>query len=105
MPNPQGYNSFNHFAPEPAYGQKTQQDTLQRSAPIPANPAMNAPRRAQKRASTPTRGAPAPASPAVAPPAPVSPQLAGAQAWAEIAALPGASDLVKFYAAKAQQGA
>ena len=102
MPNPSGVNNFNRFAPEPAYGQKIQQRQLEQAAPVPTNPAMNAPRRAQKRASQPSapQGQPAPPQ---APTGPPSQQFVAAQAWAQIASIPGASDLVKQYAARAQQ--
>lgn len=100
MPNPAGVNGFQGFAPEPAYGDKLRQDALERSAPTPKNPAMDAPRRAQ-RTATRSRGSPAPN---VAPPAPAppDPQMVTVQAWQEIAGLAGASDLVKMYAARAR---
>lgn len=101
MPNPEGINNFDRFAPEPAYGEKTQQQALDRAAPTPKNPALNAPRRAQKASQRPQRSAPQ-AVPQM--PAPqLSQSFLASQVWGEIAAIPGASDLVKAYAAKAAQ--
>jgi hypothetical protein len=100
MPNPEGVNGFQGFAPEPAYGEKIQQRALEQAAPTPQNPALSAPRRDQRKASRGQQPAPPPVAPAAA--EPLSPQITLAQTWAEIASIPGASDLVKAYAAKAQ---
>lgn len=103
MPNPGGVNGFQGFAPEPAYGEKIQQRALEQAAPTPSNPAMSAPRRAQHAAQRKGGRMPPPQPPAPPQEAP-SPQLVVSQTWQEIAAIPGASDLVKQYAAQAAGG-
>lgn len=119
MPNPNGTNSFDRFAPDSVHGTVQRDEALRRAAPMSGAPlagsAMNSPARAQRRA---VRGeAPgaamagaAPAAPAVSPmPAPEGdgPELDMADRervaaiWAEIASRPGASQLVKQIAAEA----
>jgi len=116
MANPSGQNSpvnWNGFVQNPpVYGDKQKQGDLQRSAPTAgsAAAALNAPRRAQKRASRPQRPQPAPVS-VLPPPAPTGPptqpvaydaQLAAT--WAQISSIPGASPLVQQMAQEAQIG-
>jgi hypothetical protein len=104
MPNPSGVNSFNHFAPEPAYGEVTQQKQLEQAAPVPQNPALNAARRAQRstqrppgdQAAAPAAGAPPQEQP--------SPQIILAQQWAEIAAIPGIDPIAADMARRAAGG-
>ena len=102
MPNPTGVNNFNHFAPEPAYGQKIQEQRLAQAAPLPPNPPMSAPRRAQRKATRGGGQAPAPPTPAPGPPPQVNPQITTASMWAAIAQTPGASPLVQSIARDAQ---
>lgn len=103
--NPSGANSFNRFAPEPAYGEATQQANLAGGAPLAGQPIaagpLGAPRQAQRSA---VRGKPAPQGAPVsqAPSMQPSYQASLASQWAAIAAIPGASDLVKQYALEAQ---
>jgi hypothetical protein len=95
--NPQGVNSFDHFAPEPAYGEGTKQKALAGGAPMAggqlAAGAMNSAKRAQRQA---VNGKPAPTStapkaePAAMPPPQVSAPASSAELWAAIAASPGA---------------
>lgn len=88
MPNPQGVNSFNRFAPEPVYGEKIQQRKLEQMAPVPRNPALNAPDRARQPQPQPTQPQPAP-SPQE------TPMLPPGQLYRGIADIPGASDTVR----------
>jgi hypothetical protein len=80
---------------------------------VPKHPAVNAPRRLQRQA---TRGprrvhAPAPVAPAGLPPLPggepqqLPYELELANLWAEAAAHPDASELVRYYAAEAAKAA
>lgn len=78
---------------------------LTQAAPLPSAPGVTAPKQAQRHAvkgapSVPPAGQPAPA----APPAPLPYQARLAQAWGEIAAIPGASPLVLKMAQEAQSG-
>lgn len=100
--NPSGVNSFDHFAPEPAYGEATKQKALAGGAPLAGGQVaagqLNAANRAQDQA--------------VSPPSPASPQspqptVAAAPAeqppvslWQEIAAFPGAErhPILAYYA-------
>jgi hypothetical protein len=100
MANYSGSNQF--YQPEPKYGDVKKMKELSREAPMSgapvAKPAVNAPQRAQAQATTPK-------TPAQQKPAKASIQpdygLELASTWAEIAALPGASDLVKQIAERA----
>lgn len=105
--NPQGINSFDHFGTESAYGAVKRLTDTTRAAPLAgdASAALNAPRRAQRRAvrgGRPQQGQP------VAGPPPQNPQVsypaALAAEWAEIAKTPGVSDLVLQVADEAQRG-
>ena len=107
--NPSGVNSFNHFAPEPAYGMKTQEAQLEQAAPLPANPAINAPKRGAKKVTRGARPQQAQPEPMVAPPSMDPAQAPSQQAqlaavWQQIAAIPGASPLVQTVAAQAANG-
>lgn len=122
MPNPNGVNSFDRFAPDAVHGTVKRDEALRRAAPMSGAPlagsAMNTPARAQRRAAKGSppgdamAGAPA-VAPAVSPMAPPDegPDLDMADAervaaiWAEIAARPGASKLVREIAAQAAQEA
>jgi hypothetical protein len=112
MNNPEGVNGFQGFAPEPAYGMKTAEARLEQAAPLPANPAINAPRRGQKQVvkgrkpAAPDQQAAQPvvAVPPLDPTQVPSPQAQVAALWAQIAATPGASPLVQQIAAQAQHG-
>jgi hypothetical protein len=95
--NPSGVNNFDHFAPEPAYGEVTQQKRLQQGAPLAGAPLasgpLNAPRRAKRQAKE-----------QIAPPLlPVNPpqQPEMTSVWQQLAATPGASPLVVAMAEKA----
>ena len=87
--NPAGVNSFDHFAPEPPYGEATKSDALKKGAPLAggkvAAGAIGAPRKAQRRTQQPTE------LPAQLPPmqeAPNAPPTT-AETWAAIAGSPG----------------
>jgi hypothetical protein len=97
MPNPTGINSFNRFSPEPAYGEKIQQRQLEAVAPVPQNPALNAPRRAQRSGQKPQ-----PVAPPTPAPQEMTPQAWGAQAWGLIAQIPGIDPLAAQFAARAR---
>lgn len=115
MPNPTGINGM-PFTEEPPYGAIAKQRSLARSAPMAGAPtsALETPRRFKRRA---VRGQ-QPAAPQAAPPpgaglaAPAPPPLPEvpypqqvAKVWADMAAIPGASDLVLAYAERAQEDA
>lgn len=99
--NPGGVNSFNHWAPEPAYGQVSQADRLKKAYPVPGVP--DAGKQAQRRAVKGGRGTQTQvAAPTIpAPQGQVPPEQFSAMAWQEIAASSGASPLVKEIAARA----
>lgn len=105
--NKTGANGWQGFGDEEPYGQKTQDQSLQRAAPMAgaavASGPIAAPKRDSRRAQ---RGTPAPQPAAVAPPVQPQPEELPydarlAQWWQGIASIPGASDLVKTYAAVA----
>ena len=109
MPNPTGINSANAWdgltATEP-YGSVKRRLELARAAPTPPVPGGNAPQNAKRRAQ---RGY-GPAQPEqAAAPQPVAPEISYpvflAQAWQEIAALPGVSDTVQQMSFAAQRAA
>lgn len=103
MPNPGGTNQF---GTDPAYGDVKRLTELTREAPMSgarvAAGATNAPRRAQRQVTRPARPAAAAPQAAQAPPAPVSYEAQLAAVWAQVAADPGASPLVREYAQQAQ---
>lgn len=96
MPNPHGINPFQ---PQPKYGEVKKQENLAKSAPMSGAPvpAVTAPQKAQSRAVSPPKPQKAPQGS----PPPYEDELA--LTWAEIAAQPGASDLVKSIAMRAQR--
>lgn len=116
MANPGGKNSPVHFEGlvqnPPSYGDKARQGDLQRSAVVAGSgasaSALNTPRRAKQRATRSSQ--PSPVAPVEqvmqaqqgAPQTPYPVYLA--TAWAQIAAIPGASPLVQQLAQEAQVG-
>lgn len=111
--NPSGKNSPVHFnglvQNPPVYGDKARQGDLQRTAPIAGGGAaseLNTPRRAGQRGKKASSPAPAPSPVSQGPGSeqPLTPQAQYAQAWAEVAAIPGASPLVQQLAQEAQSG-
>lgn len=96
--NPGGANGTQMFEHESEYGAVKRLTQSVQQAPIAPTPAVNAPRRAQRAAVKRSQPS-APASPQAA--TPEDYYAAQAQVWAAIASLPGASDLVKQYAARA----
>lgn len=116
MPNPGGKNSpssFDDFAPSAPYGMKKQQAALQKSAPVAGdgNVAIGTAQRAteialksaEEKTKARAAAAQAPTGQALAAQIPqeVHQQAAPdpyAAVWAEVAATPGASDLVRQYA-------
>lgn len=109
--NPSGANNWQGMGDEEPYGQKTKDASLARGAPMAgarvASGPIAAPKRAGRQAQ---RGTPVrPPEAASGPPVPsqaapvMSPDAQLAQRWQAIAAIPGASDLVKTYAAVAAQ--
>ena len=99
--NPNGSNGTE--GPDTAYGAIKRATEQTSAAPMPGNPALAAPRRAQRAAQRPT-GTPQPQPP----PHPIEAQpmtygVQIAQVWAELAAQPGASTLVQAIAQQAAQ--
>lgn len=94
--NPSGANSFDHFAPEPAYGEGTRDAALAASAPLAggrvAAGAIGAPKRAQRRATKPQAPSAVqtqPLPPEIQQP---TPAMTVAATWAAVAAAPGAEN-------------
>lgn len=103
MPNPNGVNSFDKFGTEKKYGEVKRATQLQKAAPMSGapTPAINMPETSQDRAVRGRRSTPKPQK---APSGTAMPyEQETALTWAEIAAQPGASDLVKAIAARAAQ--
>lgn len=104
MANPNGKNSFDKFATEKPYGEVKRMKALQGSSPMVGapTPALTTPERSQERAVQGRRSTPKPQK---APSGGVPPyQEEIALTWLEIASQPGASDLVKRIAQRAQRG-
>ena len=105
MPNPDGFNQFSGFGQDLPYGQGQVNQELSRAQPIPSAPGMDSPRKAKDRAARPQ--ALVQAQPVAPPAGPAPGQVAYpamlAQAWGEIAKIPGVSPLVQQYALEAQQ--
>lgn len=103
--NPSGTNSFDHFAPEPAYGEGTKDKALQTAAPLAGGKVaagkIAAPKQAQRQAAP--AGAPRAAF-GMTPESPVVvPQAADpAATWKAIAATPGAEQfpILSYYAGR-----
>lgn len=105
MPNPQGYNAFGgpmeHQAP---YGAAQKEKDLLSLAPISQRvpSAQNAPRRAQRHATGRDRPQGQADGPAVPPAQPVvPPENIALSFWQQLAAEPGASELIRQYAQEA----
>lgn len=101
MANPNGVNQHDKFATEKKYGEVKRATELQKSAPMSGapTPAISMPETSQRRAVQGRRGAPKPQK---APSGGVPPyEQEVASIWAEVAAQPGASELVKAIAARA----
>jgi hypothetical protein len=105
--NEGGANQFGNFTMQPAYGDVKKQTQLNREAPISGSPlaaqAINAPRRAQKSATRPGQqptGGGGSGPPTVAPPPDAQNSQITAQAWQEIAQIPGANQTVQEMAAR-----
>lgn len=112
--NAGGENGWQNTGTEEPYGQKTADARLAAAAPVAggaiASGPIQAPKRAGRRAATggssavgmqpsvPPEGALAPS-----PTSEISADVRLANQWAQLAAIPGASDLVKMYAAVAAQ--
>ena len=110
MANPKGTNtSFEGFTDTPAYGSKKREGLLTKTAPVAGSAQtgvyLGTARRAADlaREQTPKpRAAPQPQQTGPLPePQPTAQPNPTAEVWAQVAAEPGASDLVKFYAAQA----
>ena len=100
MPNPDGVNGFDRFRSEAVYGAKKKMTDLVAGAPV--SPSLNnTARRSQKKAAR--RERPVAVTPETMPPPVVAPapELTAASVWAELAAHPEASDLVRRLAAEA----
>lgn len=98
MPNPLGGNDV--FVPEPGYGELSKLDQLTKTAPMSGAPfsPIEAPRRAKRRATT-TGRREEPVLPP--PPLEITPEASAAAFWQTLAALPGASPLVRELANEA----
>lgn len=110
LPNPSGVNGFGGFGREAPYGSQREMESLTRAAPLPSQPALDAPRRAGRKAKrgprAPQQPPPqVPFSPAGAPPQDFAYPMQLANIWRGVASEPGASDLVKTIAAQAIQEA
>lgn len=109
--NPEGVNSWTGFGDEEPYGQATRNAALARSAPMAgaavASGPIAAPQRSGRQAHQQRAPEQAVSAAAPAPTAPVELpyDVRLAQWWKSIAAIPGASDLVKQYAVLAEQKA
>lgn len=109
--NPGGVNGWDGFGTEEPYGQVTQNAQLQRGAPMagaavasgPIQAAKRAGRQAVRGASAPQAAPTPPEAQPLPPPTDTTYDARLAQYWQAIAAIPGASDLVKTYAALATQ--
>lgn len=104
MANTTGKNSpssFNEFTPKPQYGTVKQRRTLERAAPLAGQGGLLGTHRAAAEQAA-SQAPPAPASPrgpVAAPQVPSAPDPYR-QVWIEAAQQPGASPLVKAYAAR-----
>lgn len=110
-PNPSGANQL---GAAPAYGQIKKQTQLAREAPMSGAPlaasATEAPRRASRQARRRSRAAAGPvptnedlAAAAATPPVQPDYHAQLASVWQQVAAVPGASQLVNEYAQEAQR--
>lgn len=108
--NASGANGWSGFGDEEPYGQATKDAALAHGAPLAgarvASGPIAAPKRATRQSQRPAAPQPATAAPVPAgPPSQPEPSYDAklAQWWQNIASVPGASDLVKTYAAAAAQ--
>lgn len=96
MPNPNGSNQFDKFASERKYGDVKKMEQLQKYAPMSgapvATPAVNAPEKAQYKA---VHAPQKPAKPKVSSKGTPEYPVELASKWAQVAQMPGASDIVK----------
>jgi len=113
MPNPGGNNQFQGFGVEAPYGDQKKNFELLKSAPISGAPvsgsAIGTPerQRSQRRRAAQGGGRQKQGQPTttVVPSLPIPYEKQIAMIWQQIAATPGASDLVKTIAADAAQRA
>lgn len=93
--NPGGVNGL--YESEAPYGAIKRRQQMTQAAPLPPNRAINTPRRAQRSATKLSQAIAQQQAPAAEPLDPM-------QQWAAIAAIPGASPLVRDYALRASRG-
>jgi hypothetical protein len=105
--NPSGVNSFDHFAPEPPYGEVSNQKRLEQGAPLAVGPitagALNKPKQAQRNSQRPQQQMVEAAQPGTPPGAPASKSApTPADIWREIASSPGADQfpILSYYASQ-----
>ena len=102
--NLSGENGAGHFdglgGAQSAYGAVKALQTAQQAMPIGSAPGLTAPKQATRASQKPS-AAQGEAAPPPATPLPISPAEWHATTWAEIAADPEASDLVKQFAERA----
>jgi hypothetical protein len=106
--NPEGINQQASLAP--GYGEITKLHALEKSVPIEANPALNAPQRNQRQATRPQKSTAENPNPqdhvfAHAPQTQISPEVQAALLWQQIAQIPGASQQVIDIAQRATREA
>lgn len=108
MPNPDGVNQFGGFGVEPPYGDVSRQKSLLREAPISGAPisghALGTPDRIRQRRGNKPSSSRSPGTPAALPQLPIPYEQQIALVWQQIAAHPGASDLVRQVAQEASGG-
>ena len=97
MPNESGVNQFDGFGTEAAQGAVKKLTSLTKAAPMSGAPvsALNTPRRAKRHATGQDRPQEQGQAQAPAMMSPPPPQITKEQIWAELAAHPEASPLVK----------
>lgn len=101
--NPDGVNSFDHFSPEPAYGEATQDKALAAAAPLAGGKVaagrIAAPKQAQQQATKPSEPRAAFGVTPDAPPT-IQPAFDASATWQQIAATPGAEQypILSYYA-------
>ena len=109
MANPGGTNQFQGFGLEAPYGDQKKDFELLRSAPLSGAPvsgrALGTPERqrsARRRGSSGSSQAPQAPTTTVLPQLPIPYEKQIAMIWQQVAAIPGASDIVKQIAQDAQ---
>jgi len=112
--NPGGNNQFGGFGLEAPYGQQEKNTELLRAAPMSGAPvagrAIGTPERQRSQRRRAARGNTRPSAPAqptttVLPQLPIPYEKQIAMMWQQVAAIPGASDLVKEIADNAARAA